>query len=1383
MLRSKSPAASLFSLGCVVGFVLSVTASCSATAAAQEIDQEFFEARIRPVLVERCYECHNSADQADGSLILDHREGLLRGGDRGAAIVPGNARESLLITAMHFDSDLRMPEGGPKLDEQIIRDFERWIDAGAPDPRDNPPTAQELAESLSWEAVRERRKNAWQFQSPTLVPAPEVSAATLSQANELEKATAIDRWLASALEQRSLSMASIADRNTLIRRLALVITGLPPTLQELDQFTSGGEATWLTERYPAAVDHYLASPAFGERWARHWMDWMRYADSHGSEGDPAIPLSHRYRDYLIRAINADVPIDQMVREQLAGDLLAQPRIDPQSQWNESLIGLGHWRMVQHGFAPVDPADERMRFTDNQIDVVSKAFLGLTVSCARCHDHKFDPISQRDFYAWYGIFASARPALVTINSHQQPNASVNQLASLHAKIRDELATVWINKIPSIIERLESSDPAIQAMIESATADTHPLHAWRELKLASDKGVADLQSSRVQQRSNEDQWRQVEYPLRWSFAGESQGPEPSGWFRSGTGLDRGPEPAGGFQVLLSGDAALRSIQQAGEYTHHLSDRRNGILTSPEFTVDFDELWIAVSGSGGAQVRFVVQNYPRVIGLLYVGNSPSSESPTWVRWDMRYWRGEQMHIELATAGDLPVGAQGEESRSWFGITEVVGRNEGQPEPRLVQGALFDSHPAIASAIAAQDNSNSASATYSLALRESIEQWRTDQLSSSGAEFLNYFVQQGLLPATLDSSAELRRLVEEYRQVESTLPTLIRSPGVIQAETVDRPLLARGELNQPQDLVPRGFLEAFSSEAFPTDSSGRLELANAIIDDNPLFARVMANRLWHYVFGRGIVATCDNFGHLGEPPTHPELLDLLALRLSGQSPYENGEQVAWSTKQLVRELVMTRAFMSSSYHADPRSRELDPDGRWLSRWQVRRLDAEAIRDSLLAITGVLNPTMYGPTVGGGEPRRSVYVRVQRNNLDPLLTVFDAPIPFSTVGARPQTNVPAQSLMLLNDPVVHQWARDWGRTINSVPELQDSKQRVAFMFRQAFAREPAANELESCVALLEEFANIRDEGLRLLEEKSNRVADLNQALLDLERPIRERLATEPIPATTLSVEPVYEWSFKDNSFESESPKIQLHGDARLEDGALVVRGSGWAQSEPFDRPWKARSMEAWVQLDNLDQQGGGVLTLETLDGNLFDSIVIGEQERGHWMAGSNSFQRTASFQAMKETEAIERAVHLIWVYSEDGTIRGYRDGESYGGPIRQSPLLEHAVGQSRITLGLRHSPASGNRFLKGRIFSAALFDRALSEEEIQARSQAGSTRVTRAQLIAAMNEEQRSEWERLRADLQVASQELSELQRASGSLRDTSEDWSNLALTLLNLKELIYLD
>ena len=244
------------------------------------------------------------------------------------------------------------------------------------------------------------------------------------------------RW-----EAAGLSPSPEADRFTLLRRLSFVLTGLPPTPEEIETFVRDD----APEAYERAVDRLLASRHFGEKWARHWMDLFRYAESHGSEGDPGIPFAWRYRDYLVRALNADVPYRRLILEHVAGDLLDDPRIDPDSGLDESAIGIAHFRFVQHGYAPTDALDEQVRFTENQIDVLTKAFLGLTVSCARCHDHKFDPISQKDFYALYGILTSSRPALRNVDRPERQRHNESALAELVPRIRAALAAAWLRAV--------------------------------------------------------------------------------------------------------------------------------------------------------------------------------------------------------------------------------------------------------------------------------------------------------------------------------------------------------------------------------------------------------------------------------------------------------------------------------------------------------------------------------------------------------------------------------------------------------------------------------------------------------------------------------------------------------------------------------------------------------------------------------------------------------------------------------------------------------------------------------------------------------------------------------------------------------------------------
>src|SRR4051812_1382917 len=409
---------------------------------------EFFESRIRPILAQDCYECHSTAGKQKAGLVLDSRAGWQKGGDSGDAIVPGKPAESLLMrTIRHLEPDMKMPKRGAKLEERVVQDFEKWIAMGAPDPRDAPPSPEQVAQDRDWKAVLERRKGWWSFQ-PVQHPAPPAATSWSAQP--------VDRFLENAMSARGLAPAADAEPRTILRRLNYVLTGLAPTPEETELFNRDAAAN-LDSAIAAATERLLASPRFGEQWARHWMDWMRYAESHGSEGDPQIPYAWRYRDYLIRALNADVPYPQLVREQIAGDLLDAPRTNAALGMNESALGCAQYRFVLHGFSPTDCLDEQVTFTDNQIDTISKAFLGLTVSCARCHNHKFDAISQTDFYALYGVMASCRPALIDVNLPEKTKQITEQMGELKEQIEAKLTRAWLDHPEEIAKRLKSWQP--------------------------------------------------------------------------------------------------------------------------------------------------------------------------------------------------------------------------------------------------------------------------------------------------------------------------------------------------------------------------------------------------------------------------------------------------------------------------------------------------------------------------------------------------------------------------------------------------------------------------------------------------------------------------------------------------------------------------------------------------------------------------------------------------------------------------------------------------------------------------------------------------------------------------------------------------------------
>ncbi|HRH99017.1 MAG TPA: DUF1549 domain-containing protein, partial [Prosthecobacter sp.] len=388
---------------------------------------EFFESKIRPILAQECYECHSTATKKKGGLVLDSRAGWQSGGESGDVIKVGDPTASLLIqTIKHEHEDLKMPKAGAKLDDKAIADFEQWIREGAADPRDAPPSKEQVAKETDWKTILERRKQWWAFQPISRQPANQT----------------IDDYIDAELTKQGIQLALPADAQTLRRRMSYVLSGLPPSdLSDKSDLSD-------------SIDKLLASPAFGEKWARHFMDWVRYAESYGSEGDPAIPYAWRYRDYLIRAFNDDVPYPQLVKEAIAGDLLSNPRL--KNGINESAIGIAQLRMVLHGFSPVDSLDEMVTFTDNQIDTVTKAFQALTVSCARCHNHKFDAISQADFYALYGIFTSTHPAVIDVNAPGTGDAIRAELKQLKADIKTTLITDWLAKLPS--DKSDKSDPS-------------------------------------------------------------------------------------------------------------------------------------------------------------------------------------------------------------------------------------------------------------------------------------------------------------------------------------------------------------------------------------------------------------------------------------------------------------------------------------------------------------------------------------------------------------------------------------------------------------------------------------------------------------------------------------------------------------------------------------------------------------------------------------------------------------------------------------------------------------------------------------------------------------------------------------------------------------
>jgi hypothetical protein len=1045
----------------MIAVIFSALARHSVLAAAPD-PIEFFEKKIRPVLIAECLDCHN-ADKQKGGLRLDHREAWKKGGDSGASIVPGDPKGSLLLRSIrHEEDDLKMPSKAPKLDAAVIADFEAWVKMGAPDPRDEPSkTAQsEGKPAAKWEQLLAMRRTWWSLQPVRPVEVPNITGGTVHP---------VDRFLRVKQTEKGLAPAGPAAASAVLRRLSYVLTGLPPEPEQALRF----EAEYVADPARAvetAVDGFLASARFGEHWARHWMDLMRYTETHGSEIDAVLPMAWQYRDYLVRAFNQNVPLDALIREHLAGDILPKPRLSADGL-NESSVGPAHFRMVEHGDNAVDTREDQVRVLDNQIDVVSKAFQGMTVACARCHDHKFDAISQRDYYALQGVFASAHMGQRVVDTPAHLNRLNGALEQAQEALRQGLAKEWLKAAERLRaefpETLEQEDGWKQAFGEAQKNPAHPLHAWFKIKTEnlpqqweSLRKKAEAEQTAIKE-SNATHFKKV-----WDFR---QG-QADGWLRSGAGLEQKPE-LGRFGVSESGDRLLGGLYPPALLSHWFSSRQHGIMISPSFTIETGRISVRAFGFDG-MVRLVPDNYAVArrfnshAVLLeekdgwYMLNpkelpDPDRRKGQRARLEFVTREDASIPVNLAKLGDPKVKPNGKSrsvENSFFGVAEIVFHNRKNNEvPKLETSGLR---------LLLQKNAPASRADlaglYSEVLSEAIEAWARHSATEDQVAFLNAFLSPGLLPVHLSEMASLQPMVERYRALHREVPQPRRAPGLLELESSDAPLLNRGDHKTPADLVPRGYLEVLGKGPFQTQQSGRLELAEQIASpQNPLTARVMANRIWHWVYGAGIVPTVDNFGRMGEQPSHPELLEYLAARLVEKD---------WSLKEGLRFLLTTETFRSSS-KPSMEAQTKDPANRWLTHMRVRRLEAEAIRDSLLRVSGGLVEKAGGPGVGEADMgRRSIYLAVRRTKLNPFLGVFDAPQPFTTFGRRDITTVPAQSLTLLNGSFATKCADLWSARVLKPSSPKVPQERLDLMFLSAFARRPTQAEARVLLDALERW-------------------------------------------------------------------------------------------------------------------------------------------------------------------------------------------------------------------------------------------------------------------------------------------------------------------------------
>lgn len=1042
--------------------------------AATDADIAYFETDIRPILAERCFECHGPEEQ-ESDLRLDHISTILKGGEYGAALVAGKPEESNIVEAINWsDPDFQMPPKKKLSDEEIDK-LTKWIAMGAPWPDE--PLPADAVEKDTFD-LEERAKSHWAWQPITKPAVPKVSDAAWSR-------NPVDGFVRAALEAEGLNPTSRAKKRALIRRVYFDLIGLPPTPEAVEAFVNDSSP----DAYANSVDALLANPAFGERWGRHWLDITRYAETYGHEGDYPIRHAWQYRDYVIRALNQDLPYDEFVREQIAGDLLDDPRINKEEGYNESIVGTGWWFMHQATHSPVDVVKDEADRIDNQIDVLGKAFLGMTVACARCHDHKFDAISTKDYYSMTSYIRSSRQQFAFLDQFDKIKSKSNTLTKQQAdaiKTVNKAVPTLAKSAPDIkgyllalkeivgedfdinAEKIEIPDQNIidtankynldydttkrwvNALAHKRTANpNHPFYPWS--RMVSGKAIPKAK----------------EQPESVVFATFNDGTFEN-WTATGEAFGEAPTTQPEFSTASN---STTLIPKGVVHSARTSAKLRGVLRSPNFTITHDGLQYRTAGRKG-KLRLVINQYQirEFNGLLFNGSLSTINNNSIYAWEtqianLHKFKGKQAYIEIIDDGD-----------GWIAVDEIRFTNQ-KAAPLKTKQVLEENGGSI-------ENYEDLINAYANWAKKGFANWKDQASDTLTTGYLNFLLEKDLIGRKKFDKKYLdikHKIADQAAEIPEPIIVLAMAKGYSQ----DAHVFVRGNHTSPGDPTPGRFLEALGGNApNPKEmNEGRLQLADQILDkNNPLTARVMVNRVWHHLFGRGIVESVDNFGVLGRTPTHPELLDYLATHFRDEG---------WSIKDTIRLIVTSETYAMSSGLSDAKAEEKDPANFLLHRQNVRRLEGEIIRDAVLAVAGELDATMYGNSVAAhlypfmtnhrrpgesgpvdADRRRSIYMRVQRNFLSPMMLAFDMPLPDTAIGKRTVSNVPAQSLIMMNDPFIVAQAEAWAKSLMAAHPASIND-RVNNAYMTAFGRVASDGELSTVNTFLAQQA----EAYQLSEE------------------------------------------------------------------------------------------------------------------------------------------------------------------------------------------------------------------------------------------------------------------------------------------------------------------
>ena len=972
---------------------------------------ELFKSDVRQLLIDKCVNCHGG-DKTRGELNITTRELLLKGGEEGPAIVIGDAKKSYMFKLMAHEEKPFMPQKEARLPDAVLAKVAEWINLGAPYDRPLLETGTPVAKGPMQVTARDRQF--WSYQ-PLKRVEPQIMA------NDTWSRTPIDRFIITKLKSKALTPNALADRRVLIRRAYFDLIGLPPTPEQVEAFVNDKDP----QAYEKVIDSLLASPHHGERWGRHWLDVARFGESHGFEQDYDRPHAYHYRDFVIQALNGDMPFDQFVRWQIAGDELAPDEPLAMMATGFLVSGVFPTQLTEKEFESA-----RYDELDDMAGTLGTAMLGLTVGCARCHDHKFDPIPVDDYYRLVSTFTSTIRSNIDLPVNSKATSeAMAKWEMTHAPIAAELSKYEAEELPKRFEAWAKEKP--EAALNQPTWQTLEVEAKSHggttfakqpdgSLLATGKSPANdkwtFTAKTTQSGITAVKLEALAHP---SLVRGGPGRASNGNFAlSDFKVSAKPASGDGKSIavkLVSAKATFEqnnsSLSIAGSID---DDRVSGWAVDPQFGKDHAavfEFENAVGFEGGTILTFEFEfnnNTHHSIGRprLSISTNPR---PVAIEGSATPQAVVELVTALKKAGD---------------VSKLDAKQKGE----LL--AFYRSMDADWKKISAKVSASLAAKPKPQAMKVMV-------------------ASEGVKP--IPHHADGRGFPHFYKETY---------------------FLGRGDVNQKKGVAPQGFLQIatasgndpqkwLGSKPQPTAGSKlsyrRTALANWITDTKDgaghLLARVIVNRLWQHHLGRGIVGTPNDFGSQGERPTHPELLDYLATELIA-----NG----WKLKPIHKLIMTSSVYMQSSVHASDKA-AADPLNTLLWRQNFRRLEAEAIRDSMLAISEQLDPTMLGPgTLNEAMKRRSIYFFIKRSKLIPIMMLFDMPEPLVSQGSRPATTIAPQALLFMNNPHVRSFAVSFAKRIAPAAEksLDDA---VTQAYQIALGRKPSAKETADNAAFIRE--------------------------------------------------------------------------------------------------------------------------------------------------------------------------------------------------------------------------------------------------------------------------------------------------------------------------------